>query len=304
MTHYQSIFTDDFQEINTNDELASIKLKYPTYNEYYVASGCIKNRKERFDALWVKFSPYADTDFLRKLKINFHSRTWEMYLCNVLFEKGFHVSKPSDVPRNEGPDFILNDDTYIECIACSKGDPSKFNSVPLMQSVCTPEEIIRTDVLIDKMILRITNAITEKAITQYGKWKKKKWFKENSPFIVAINSGDLSYQQNYLGIPLIIKALFGLEFMQITQNGDESFSFRKNVEKGKVSVPLDYFASDKFNFVSGVIFSDEYVLNPPEHIGDDCIFVNNPFALNPVSNEYFSKFKSFKAEKHKLNKLY
>lgn len=304
-----SIFTDSFPLITTNLELDKIKSQYPKYDEYYVASGCIEDRKKRFDNLYTRFKPYADSNFLKEIKTNFHSRTWEMYLCNVLLSKSFFIKKPSDrqaiqMPINEGPDFVLTNGEYIECVACTKGNPEKINSVPQIQYARTPEEVEVIDVPTDKMILRITNAITEKAITQYEKWKKKKWFNKNSPFIMVINSGDLSYPQDYLGIPLIIKALFGLEFMQISQNGDESFSFRKNMNKGKVGVPLTYFTSNKFNFISGIIFSDISVLNHPEHIGDDCIFVNNPFSLNPVGDEYFSIFKSFRAKNGKLSKLY
>jgi len=299
-----TIFTDNFPIITSNKELYKVKKEYPQYDEYYIASGCIKDRKNKFDVLWPKFKPYADTNFLKELKTNFHSRTWEMYMCNVLLEKSFYIKLPSNIPKNEGPDFILNNGTYIECIACSKGHPNKPNSVPEIQDAQTQEEIVAIDVPTDKMILRITNAIIEKAITQYEKWKMKQWFRPASPFIIAINSGDLSYPQDYLGIPLIIKALFGLEFMQISQNGNKSFSFRKNMKKGQADIPLTYFANNKFNFISGVIFSDRTVLNHPEKIGDDCIFVNNPFALYSVNDKDFSKFKSFKAEKGKFTKLY
>ena len=304
MTHSRSVFTDNFPAIKTNDELDSVKSIYPTYDEYYVTSGCMVDRKEKFNALWSKFKPYADTNFLTELKTSFHSRTWEMYMCNVLLEKNFSIKLPTDIPQNEGPDFILKGDTYIECVACSKGDPTKSNSVPEIRYARTPDEVVAFDTPTDKMILRITNVITEKGITQYNKWRKKEWFSLQSPFIIAINSGDLSYPQDYLGIPLIIKALFGLEFMQITQDGDESFSFRKIVKKSKVDVPVTYFSSNKYNFISGIIFSDETVLNHPKNIGDDCVFVNNPFALNPVDNIFLNKFKSFKAEAGKLTKLY
>ncbi len=94
---------------------------------------------------------------------------------------------------DEGPDFIANNNIYIECVASTRGDPSKTDSVKEMFVTKTPEEIHEQDVPVDKMILRITSAINNKALIQYKKWKSKDWFKQNAPFIIAINTSDLQY---------------------------------------------------------------------------------------------------------------
>jgi len=49
--------------------------------------------------------------------------------------------------------------------------------------------------------------------------------------------------------------------------------------------------------MSGVLFSNKTVLNHPENIGEDCIFVNNPFADNPVDESFTKLFKSWVATK-------
>jgi len=38
-------------------------------------------------------------------------------------------------------------------------------------------------------------------------------------------------------------------------------------------------------------------LNHPKNIGEDCIFVNNPFADNPVKESFVNLFKNWKASK-------
>lgn len=68
--------------VNTDEELQEIKNKYPTYDEYYIASACIKERKEIFEKLWKNFSCLADDHFLHEIKTQFHPRTWEMYIGN------------------------------------------------------------------------------------------------------------------------------------------------------------------------------------------------------------------------------
>ena len=289
-----SLFKLDLPECLTNKDLEKVQKIYSNLDPYFIASGCIRKRKEWFEKLWEKFQTYADNHFLTQIKTNFHQRTWEMYIGNVLLDKRLNIQS-----KNEGPDFMV-DKIYIECIAPTKGDPKNSNSVPEMFIAKKPEEIRVQDVPTDKIILRITQAIKDKALDQYNeKWKNKKWFKEKSPFIIAINTGDLDWVQDYLGIPLIIKALSGLNFLQISPSGDESYSWRNNIQKGK-GVPVNYFSICKFSFVSGVIFSDKRIIgNIDNNLGDDCIFVNNPFANNPVDPKFIDLFKNWTAQKNK-----
>lgn len=286
-----SLFTVELPFINTDEELEKVKILYSKYDPYFIASGCIKERREKFEKLWENFKPYADKHFEAQIKTNFHQRSWEMYVGNVLLGKKLSIKS-----QNEGPDFIVNDNIYIECIAPTKGDPNKPDLVPEMFVAKTPEEIRVQDVPADQMILRITQAVKDKALDQYEKWKNKKWFQKNASFIIAVNTGDLQHPQDYLGIPLVIKALFGLQFLQISQKGDKSFSWREEIKKGD-GVPVNYFANEKYKFVSGVFFSDRTVLNHPENIGDDCIFINNPFSEYPVNKKFTELFKSWSAEK-------
>lgn len=89
--------------------------------------------------------------------------------------------------------------------------------------------------------------------------------------------------------------MFGLQFLQINQKGEKSFSWRNRINKG-AGVPVDFFTNNDFDFISGIIFSDSCVINNLGNLGEDCIFVNNPFAFNPVDFSFIEKFKYFDAK--------
>lgn len=288
-----TIFTANLPLVKTAKELEGVKEMYPKYDSYFIASGCCKERREKFDKLWKKYKPYADRHFLNQIRTNFHQRTWEMYVGNVLLKKGLKLQS-----KNEGPDFVIDKTAYVECVAPTKGDPTKPDSVPEMFVATTPEEICVQDVPVDKMILRITQVIKDKALDQYENWKSKKWFDLKMPFIIAVNTGDLSHVEDS-SMPNVLKALFGFQFMQINiKTGATNFSHRDKVDKSNNKpVPVNYFTNKDFSFVSGVLFSDKLVLNHPENIGEDCLFVNNPFADNPVDESFVKLLKNWTASK-------
>lgn len=299
-----TIFTVDLPFIETNEELEKVKGLYPQYDSYFIASGCDKKRREKFDKLWIKYRSYADRHFLNQIRTNFHQRSWEMYIGNVLLEKGLIMRS-----RNEGPDFVIDNTAYIECIAPTKGDSSRPDSVPEMFVASMPEEISVQNVPVDKMILRITQAVKDKALNQYDNWKSKKWFDSKIPFVIAINTGDLAHVEDP-NMPNVLKALFGFQFMQINiKTGSTTFSHRDKIEKtNSEPVPVNYFVNENFSFVSGVIFSNKTILNHPENIGEDCIFVNNPFASNPIDETFSESFNKWNVSRDengiKLTKEY
>lgn len=288
-----TIFTVELPLVKTNEELEKVKGAYPKYDPYFIASGCCKERRYKFDKLWEKYKPYADRHFLDQIRTNFHQRSWEMYIGNVLLEKKLTIQS-----QNEGPDFVIDNIAYIECVAPTKGDPDKPDSVPEMFVATKPEEIRAQDVPDDKMILRITGSIKGKALDQYEKWKNKMWFDSKMPFVISVNTGDLEHVEDP-SMPNVLKALFGFQFPQINiKTGATNFSHRGKVGKSNNEpVPVNYFTNKDFSFVSGVLFSNNSVLNHPENIGEDCFFANNPFANNPVDESFVKLFKNWTASK-------
>ena len=290
-----TLFTDDLPFVVSDIELEGIKQRFNQYDPYYIASGCIKERREKFDTLWTFFKPYADSHFANQYKLQFDKRVWEMYIGCILLKNTLKINS-----LDEGPDFIVDNNEYIECVACSNGEKNKPDSVPEIFLAQTYDEIRLQDVPDDQMILRITSAIAGK----HKIYQSRKNIDKNKPYIIAVNTGSLQYPQDYFGIPLIIRALFGLQFLQINQRGESSFSWRREIQKTTTPIPVNNFTNESFKEISGVIFSNNSVLNHPDKIGDDCIFINNPFAVNRVDISRYSFFKRWAAENDKLTKLY
>jgi len=286
-----SIFTIDLPLVSTNEELEKVKTLHTDCDSYFIASGCIEERRDKFNNLWKQFKPLADTHFLSQIKKEFHERTWEMYVGCVL-KKYF-----SDVSSGDsGPDFILNkdktDETFIEAVACKKGDSA--DAVPDMIIAEKPEDITAQNVPHDEMLLRLSRSIERKA-------KKYKNFiiDKNKPYIIAVNKGALKHPDPQ--IPLVLKCLFGLGYEHF-KKVDGPFIYngwtrREYVEKknGK-KIPMIFFEKDENNFVSAVIYSSINILNSPQDIGSDCIMVHNPKAKCPVDTKTFSFLQQWKAE--------
>lgn len=288
----KKLFEDRFLLLKTNKELEDIKLKNPELDEYYLASACSKERRELFEKLWKNFEWLADKNFLKEVQTNFQERSWEMYIGNVLLEKGLKVNS-----KKEGPDFFINNDFYLECVSPTKGDPNKPDSVPEPYVANSSENIRVLSVPIDQIILRICSVIHEKGVVKYNKWKNKKWFNFKSPLIIAINTGGLGYPDDYK-MPYVLKTLFGFQWLLLDKDfNDKGYSTRINFKKNNnKDIFVDFFTNDNYSQISGILFSNQQVLNHPKILGDDCYFINNPFAENQVPREFIKLFKSWDAK--------
>lgn len=283
----ESLFNDNFQQISENKELKNLFKEYPNYDPYYIATTCIKDRKELIDKLWSIYAPYADYSFAKqyKYKDKFHQRTWEMYLGCTFLENKLYI----DNNKGEGPDFFVNNSFYVECTACNnakdQNSPSYVPPVNFKQN-----KIICTDVPENQIILRILHAMNSK----YKTYKKYLWEKKvnpNLPFILAINSGILGHSHLNGSPPMIIKALFGLEHLQIKfPGGERSYSHWEYVP-GDNKYRTDTFTKDSRKEISAIIYSPNTVINMPSDIGSDCVIIPNPYAENPINISNFPFFK-------------
>lgn len=295
----ESLFTIELPSVNTDEELEKIKSTCPDYDTYFIASGCIKERRKKFDNLWNQFKLLLDEHksriFLSKIKQKgqFHENTWEMYVGCVLKK---YFSDVSTSPKDEGIDFILNkdktDEIFIEAVACKKGDSA--DAVPKMIVAEKLEDITVQDVPHDEMLLRLSSSITYKA-DKYKDFIKA----QNKSYIIAINKGALEYPDPQ--IPLVLKCLFGLGYEhfkkineQLVYNG---WNRREFIEKSNgEKIPMTFFEKDENDFVSAIIYSPDNILNAPQNIGSDCVLIHNPKARFPIDIKTFSFLQQWKPE--------
>jgi hypothetical protein len=287
--------------VSDQDELDKEKATHANWDQYYVACGCRQEYRDRLEELWPSFKPYADHHFLNELKTAFHQRAWEMYLGNIIL-KNFQLCPH----RQTGPDFILeNDNIYIECVVPTLGKTNNPDTVPQIVSNgkliqitgekfdCKTSQFTQVDDIEDKIILRITTSFSGK-IEKYRQWGKEKWFDPTAPYIIAINIGHFQYPEDPK-MPYVLKALFGTKYPQLSSNG-LNYTIRRVATKSSSStVPVDCFMSNKYSFISGVLFSNTPIFMYPDELGEDCLFINNPYAINPVPKNFSAYFRGWSA---------
>jgi len=287
----KSIFTDNFPFVTSDPELQVLKDQYPDYDSYYIASGSIQERKERFDALYQKYHPYADRHFLTEIKKKFHQRTWEMYLGCALLDRGI-VFTSKDI----GPDILIEHEgkkIWIECIACEKGDG--IDRVPDLHYG------VVQDVPSDEMLIRIAGALKSK-FEKYKKYLEDGTVRDTDQFVIAVSRGDLGHVD--AAIPLILRVVFAMGHQTITmpRNGSPSrsgWSTVPFVEKRNGSkVPMTFFLEKEYEGISGVIYCKDTVLNHPDVLGEDIVVVYNKLAQNPLSEGVLDSFKKYKCEEN------
>jgi hypothetical protein len=286
------LFPDEIQIIERspteNAELDALKAQHSDWDDYYLASAAIEERRKIFEDIWEIYEPYADKDFVQQAQKNFHQRSWEMYLGSVFLDKGFTL----EATGKGKPDLKIINSTppiWVECVAPQKGDGA--DRVPPMQYgvvQSVPEK---------EMALRVSNVMKAKS-EKYTKYLEEGAVGDKDVCVVAINGGELGYPDGTP--PTILKVLFGVGFLTLHYNKDhtevtrQSYSRREQVTKQSgEDVTLRFFLDDAHKHISAVIYSHKTMLNTPEDIGSECMLIHNPYAKNPLPINIFEFMQQY-----------
>ncbi|MBY0473232.1 hypothetical protein K2Q00_03055 [Patescibacteria group bacterium] len=288
-----SLFSDNFPEIKTDQELAALLKQHPDYDAGYICQGAYGLRRkvrQWMESLWLQYQPYADTDFLGSFKRNFNARSWELYLGVTLINRGFMLGAHNDA----GPDFDVRDQngnriTWIEAISARKGDgPDRVPEMNYRVAVNVPEE---------NMSLRVAAALDAK-YRKYQSDLTNGFIAAGDPYVIAINRSELEHIE--MPPSLILKVLFGIGHQAIRfpvpgtevtpPAGPEAFwQLRPNIRKKSGNeVSMTFFANPAHAGISAVIYCIDNVINSPRlsnEMGENFIVVHNPLATNPLSSE-------------------
>lgn len=282
----------DRPDLPINDDAFRSILKEPRFEK----------ERHLLEELWTKYEPCADDQFVIEIRNQFHQRYWEMYLACSLMEQGHHL-----VPKRvkKGPDICIRENkvkVWIEAIAPNAGTgPDTIQMKKLEPGV--PECSIVQD---EKIILRYCSAIKEKH-EKYHAYLSDKTIISDEPFLIAINGRrvPLSYLDDE--VPNIIKAVlpFGNHEVLIDENStkiiNERYGFRGEIEKiNKVKVSTQYFFDPCSSGISGILFSNSDVLNHPQIIGADLIFIHNPMAINSIKRGWLQIGREYWVENGEL----
>jgi hypothetical protein len=207
--------------------------------------------------------------------------------------RGLVLEKHSNI----GPDLKIHSelgDIWIEAISVEKGGGN--DKVPDI------ENGVWADVPEEKMLLRLSSGLTEK-YRKYETYVKNKVISPKDPFVIAIDRSSLEHIDPQ--VPLILKCLFAIGHQvlylkrnkPVAQSEGSNWSARDKINKISGSnVEMLVFRDKTFEGVSAVIYSDKDILNSPrdrEKMGDNLTIVYNPFAKNPLPNNFFKFGKSW-----------
>jgi len=284
---------------NSQDEIECLKIKFPNFDEYYIVSAAVKERRDNFEDLWRSYEPYADRNFIKQAQKRFHQKTWEMYLGVSFLKNGLFL----EMAGKNAPDIkIINSGKpiiWVECVAPEKGNKAdRVHGMIYGVAQNVPQE---------QIILRIASGFEIKS-KQFEKYIESGIVKKDEPKVVAINGADLSYMD---GDPAwIIRVLFAIGHLMLRFDKDhkkviETFYSRidKIIKKCGSEVSLGQFLSDQYKHISAVIYSHDNVLNRPEHIGTECVIVHNPFAEVPLPQNIFYFMTKYIAEGNNVYKV-
>lgn len=241
--------------------------------------------KKFVEELWQTYKPYAEPDFLKKAKEDFHAKTWEMYLGCVFLKYGLNLQKNNEI---KGPDIHLllnNRSVWIEAVAPTSGTGD--NAVPGYNYDVVSEQPT------EKIILRLTNAIDEK-YKKYQNYKKEGIIKSDDIYVIAINGGRIPKSIMEQNIPYIVKAVlpFGNQVVTLDRKShkivDSQYEYKDTITTAKDSpVSTNIFQNVDYNGISAVLYSHMNVVNRPNGIGVEVHIVHNPLADNKLPHGIF-----------------
>lgn len=299
------LFNENLGTASNSTQLAKLKRRFSTYHPSYVAISTMANRPEFkvwLEAIWKQYEPHADSNFPKEFKKQFNQRAWELYLGSTLINRGYTLGSHS----NAGPDIKIthkSKNVWVEAIAAEKGDAQdKVPDIEYGKAMDVPEK---------EMLLRLTAGLREKH-QKYLKYLKGDLISQNDPFVIAIDRSPLEHPDAQ--IPLILKCLFAIGYQvlflrrEIPQPKTEESTWSAREKVNKVSgseVEMLMFRDASFEGISAVIYCVQDILNSPRDpnkMGDDFVIVHNPFAKNPLPDNFFKFGYIWKQEGKQIKK--
>lgn len=300
------LFNENLGIASNSKQLAILKKKFNFYHPFYVALSTMTTRPEIrswLETIWNQYEPYADSNFPNEFKKQFNQRSWELYVGAVLLNRGYVLGEHKDA----GPDFKIpyeDRNVWIEAISVEKGTGK--DRVPEMENgkcMDVPEK---------EMLLRLTAGLGEKYL-KYISYLKNDYVGSKDPFVIAIDRSPLEHVDAQ--IPLIFKCLFAIGHQVLfikrvhsnTTTDESMWSARHKLNKLSGSeVGMLMFRDSSYEGISAVVYCPWSITNSSkelDRLGESFVIIHNPYAKNPLPDNFFKFGETWKQIGNKLQKI-
>jgi hypothetical protein len=255
--------------------------------------------KKLAQEMWRAFSVWADPTFPQQFACNGHSRFWEMYLGICLIERNFQIVRKQS---SHGPDLHITIDGINLWIEATAPEESVgIDAVPSIYEHKGYEPVPE-----DKIILRFTNAISEK-IKKREDYIKKGVIGSNDAFVIALNGGRISMTLLEGPLPAIIgsvypagdySVIFDVNKLEIIREG---YKIRDHISKSSGSaVPTNSFLDPKYSCITGILYSNAALWDMPTKPGCELLYIDNSVANIHLKPNWLGIGKYCYLENHHL----
>jgi len=234
---------------------------------------------------------YLD-EFLSRDPAALAARIWEALLFERFRRQAWSVSG-----TGEGPDFVLNDQVYVEAVTAQPGDPERGGLPSEWQNRTSGETV---PVPIEEMLLRWTSVIKVKRDKFLSEIECRKVVPDR-PFVIAVNSCRLGSDTHGIGgVPLAAMAVlpFGNPTAQIdVKTGNEIGAWHLEwhdaiVKFNGEEIRTDSFLREDYECVSALVGCSGFYVDEADRekfSGQPPYFVvHNPFATCPLPQPWLS----------------
>jgi hypothetical protein len=249
--------------------------------------------KDELEAMWVRFEPYAETNFAVEFAHDPDARFWEMYLGCILLDEGKTIERPAHRCIGQGnPDFCVIDGErriWIEAIAPTRGTIGEDQVPELAMAENGERSEEHGWQPLRQVHLRITSALREKARKLQEQYVANGVIGEQDIYLVAINGGRFALQAGGWDFPTALSAVYpiGDEFVSINRDTHRIVGHGHHrsglIERAAGAIDRTAFFDEQYAQVSGLIWSRASI-GTASRTARPLSLIHNYVARNPLAH--------------------
>lgn len=253
--------------------------------------------------MWLRYEPYADSDFRHGFARDVDGRFWEMYLGCTLLEAGRTLLPVLERQRDGGqPDLCVLEDGYRIWIEAITPDEGTSGPDQIVRPVPINEGGGLVAAPIRQAQLRTSGAFWTKA-RKIGRYIEQGVIAPEDTRIIAISASRFGVYVAERPLPLIMTTLFPIGDAYVTidrETGavlEKGFQATPFIQRERDPIPRTAFLDERFADISGVIWSRIGIGNLSRQVRP-ITYVHNPLARTPLPPNWGVWDREFVTTRH------